>query len=182
VTVLAQGQLFRNRFIGNDDHAGLLLALTRLDPHINAVRFVRAGSVSLTEMLREHAWRAVLGLAVLLVVWLWRCLPRFGPVCALPTRGQRRFAAHLEEAGTFLWRYRLTSVLLHGPRRAVLAAANRTGLRESELEFHALLAARSGLSPDRVQQAMEGAVSHRDVHGFTRQMADLQKIHQSLQL
>lgn len=179
VTVLAQAHLFRNRFIGDDDHAALLLTLARLEPHVNSVRFIRSGKVSLMEMLREHAWRAVAGLAVLLTLWLWRCLPRFGPVCALPTRSQRRFATHLEEAGQFLWRQRMAEVLLQAPRQAVLAAARRTGLRETEVQFYPLLAARSGLSQERVQLAMEGPASHRDSHGFTRQMADLQKIQQS---
>ncbi|MES2708906.1 MAG: DUF4350 domain-containing protein [Verrucomicrobiota bacterium] len=179
VTVLANAHPFRNRFIEDDDNAALLLAMAQLEPHVSAVRFIKAGRVNLWDMLAEHAWMALTGMGVLLLVWLWRYLPRFGPVRALPVRSQRRFAIHLEEAGHFFWKHRLSDILLEAPRQAVLAAARRRALKETERHFIPLLAARCGLPDERVDQALNGGET-RDARVLTQRMADLQTLLQSL--
>ncbi|RYD35173.1 MAG: DUF4129 domain-containing protein, partial [Verrucomicrobiaceae bacterium] len=129
VTVLADAWPFRNRHIGEEDNAALLLALAGMDENISAVQFVKAGHVSLWEMLTTEAWPALTGLTVLLLAWLWHCLPRFGPVQALSRHGPRQFAAHLEEAGWFFWKQRLSEVLLTAPRQAVITAARLLQMR-----------------------------------------------------
>ncbi|MDB6136005.1 MAG: hypothetical protein JWM59_4248 [Verrucomicrobiales bacterium] len=179
VTVLADAWPFRNRHIGEEDNAALLLALAGMDENVRAVQFVKAGRVSLWEMLTTEAWPALTGLTVLLLAWLWHCMPRFGPVQALSRHGPRQFATHLEEAGWFFWKHRLSEVLLNAPRQAVITAARRRSLRETEGQFIPLLAAWSGLSEDRVRLAMESG-EIRDPRIFTQQMADLQKILHSI--
>ncbi len=172
VTLVAHAHAFRNRWIDDDDHAALLLALVDQTP-VQQVIFIKAAALNLWGMLREHAWPALLALGVLVAVWLWGVLPRFGPVRALPGRAERRFAGHLEEAGTFLWHQRLTDSLLEAPRQAVLSAARRHGLREGGRLFTDLLATRAGLPPERVQEALYGG-GLAEAKPFTRQMADLQ--------
>ena len=180
LTLVSRASAFRNRWIDDDDHAALLLALVRETDPVYSVTFIKAGRINLRDMLWEHAWPALLALVVLLLVWLWGVLPRFGPVRALPRRFERRFASHLEEAGTFLWKQRLTDSLLEAPRQAVLAAARRHGMREDERLFAALLGTRAGLPPERVQEALY-AGSLTDSKIFTRRMADLQTVLISLQ-
>ena len=177
VTLVSHAHAFRNRWIDDDDHAALLLALVDQTP-VQQVIFVKAAALNLWGMLREHAWPALLALAVLVAGWLWGVLPRFGPVRALPRRAERRFAGHLEEAGTFLWHQRLTDSLLESPRQAVLSAARRHGLREGERLFTDLLATRAGLPPERVQAALYGG-GLAEAKPFTRQMADLQTLLES---
>ena len=177
VTLVSHAHAFRNRWIDDDDHAGLLLALVDQTP-VQQVIFIKAAALNLWGMLREHAWPALLALAVLVAAWLWGVLPRFGPVRALPRKAERRFAGHLEEAGTFLWHQKLTDSLLEAPRQAVLSASRRHGLREGERLFTDLLATRAGLPPERVQAALYGG-GLAEAKPFTRQMADLQTLLES---
>ena len=180
ITLISRASAFRNRWIDDDDHAALLLALVRETDPIYSVTFVKAGRINLWHMLLQHAWPVLLALVLLLLFWLWSVLPRFGPVRALPRRFERRFASHLDEAGGFLWKQKLTDALLEAPRQAVLAAARRQGLREDERLFTALLATRAGLPPGRVQNALY-AGNLTDGQVFTRHMADLQSLLTTLQ-
>ena len=180
VTLIAHAAAFRNRWIDDDDHAALLLALVRETHPVYKVTFIKAGRINLWDMLREYAWPVVVALAVLLLGWLWSVLPRFGPVRTLPRRYERRFASHMDEAGTFLWKQKLSDALLEAPRQAVLAAARRQGMREDERLFSSLLATRAGLPPERVQDALYSG-SQPDQKLFTRHMADLQTLLVSLQ-
>ena len=180
ITLAAHASAFRNRWIDDDDHAALLLALVNETSPVPQVTFIKAGRVNLWDMLMEHAWPVLLALTILLLVWLWQVLPRFGPVRSLPRRDERRFAHHLDEAGAFLWKQKLTDALLEAPRQAVLAAARRQGLRQEERFFTQLLATRAGLPPERVTEALS-ASTPADAGRFTRQMADLQTLLFSLQ-
>ena len=175
ITLLAHAHPFRNRWIDDDEHAALLLGLVSLTGQGYEVIFVKAGRVSLWAMLKEHASPALLATAVLLVFWLWSVLPRFGPLRSLPLRGGRRFATHLDEAGSFLWKQGLTDALLDAPRMAVLAAARRQSYREDERLFTSLLATRAGLSVERVHDALYSG-NAKDGRLFTIQMADLQTL------
>ena len=86
----------------------------------------------------------------------------------------------MDEAGTFLWKQKLSDALLEAPRQAVLTAARRQGMREDERLFSSLLATRAGLPPERVQDALYSG-SQPDQKLFTRHMADLQTLLVSLQ-
>ena len=88
VTLVSHAHAFRNRWIDDDDHAALLLALVDQTP-VQQVIFIKAAALNLWGMLREHAWPALLALAVLVAAWLWGVLPRFGPVRALPRKAER---------------------------------------------------------------------------------------------
>lgn len=179
LTILAHAHAFRNRWIDDDDHAPLLLALVESTNPVYNVHFFKSGRVSLWDMLWEHAWPALIAVVVLLLVWLWSVMPRFGPVLTLPWKAQRRFAGHLEESGAYLWKQGLTDALLQAPRQAVLTAARRQGYHPEERLFASLLATRAGLPVERVTDAIHGGNAH-DARLLTRQIADLQTILTSL--
>ncbi len=181
ITLLADGHAFRNRWIDDDDHAALLLALTAQTGQVYSVSFIKAGRVSLWDMLWEYAWTALLAAGFLLAFWLWSVLLLFGPMRALNRRQERRFATHLEESGAFLWKEHLTDALLEAPRQAVLSAARRQGLRPGDRWFTSLLATRAGLPPERVDSALQGGTTH-DARLLTRQLADLQTLLHSFDL
>ncbi len=178
VTVLSDAHPLRNRWIGQADHAALLLALVA-QGQPDAVAFLQAGRVSLWDLLKTHAWPVLLGAALLLLAWLWRALPRFGPIQIPPHREERRFATHLHEVGAFLWHHRLGDDLLAPSRRAVLAAARHRSLRPGEPAFLSLLAERSQLPQNRVERALIGPAA-RDAPLLTRQLADLQTLLRAL--
>src|SRR5213075_340682 len=98
VTLVADAHPFRNRYLARNDHAALLYGLVSLD-HRTVVSFVSVLKVSFWKMLWEHGRPALLCLAALLMLWLWKNLPRFGPILAAEDHSSRDFTAHLAMAG-----------------------------------------------------------------------------------
>jgi hypothetical protein len=94
--------------IGKFDHAELLMALVRLNP-----RYAQAplrliwgdDEVSIWSSIAGEAWMALAALAALLLLWLARVIPRFGPLRPEPPPAEQRLAAHLEASGRFFWKY-----------------------------------------------------------------------------
>ena len=114
ITVVTDGRLFRNRWIGDYEHAALLDALVRVTHYQKgAVGFMRGSGLSLWALLREHLWPVLLGLALWLVFWLWKNLTRFGPLeAATVPPVLRGYEHHLEALGHFQWRLDRTAALL----------------------------------------------------------------------
>jgi hypothetical protein len=179
VTVMADARPFRNRYIGDNDHAALLLALVEMSPYEGSVAFIRDGGLSLWTMLWRHGWPALIGLLVLTVVWLWKNMPRFGPMRREeePTH-QRDYDHHLEALGDFQWRLDKGQALLRPLRDSVLERALRLGGQHHGDVFE-WMAQRAGITRERAQRAM----THErppDPTSFTRLVADLQQLHLSL--
>ncbi len=94
--------------IGKYDHAELLMALIRLNPNYaqTPLRLIWGDDeVSLWGSLAREAWMALAALAALIVLWLARVIPRFGPLQPEPPAAEQRLAAHLEASGRFFWKY-----------------------------------------------------------------------------
>jgi hypothetical protein len=179
VTVMADARPFRNRYIGDNDHAELLLALVDMSPYEGAVAIIRDGGLSLWTMLWRHGWPALIGLLVLTVVWLWKNMPRFGPMRREeePTH-QRDYDHHLEALGDFQWRLDKGQALLRPLRDSVLERALRLGGQHHGDVFE-WMAQRAGITRERAERAM----THErpsDPTSFTRLVADLQQLHLSL--
>ena len=174
VTVLANARPFRNRWIGEHDHAALLAALTDLGQRGEAW-FLNGVRISFWKMLWERGWMALVALAVLFAAWLWKNLPRLGPLRTPPGGVVRDFTAHLALTGAFLWQQREPDTLLQPLRDAVTAAATRLGWHAKDRDFTAKLAARSGLAEARVITALR-AEGVRERNTFLRITQDLRKI------
>ncbi len=177
VTLVASARAFRNRYIGEMDHAALLLALTGLDDRVDTITYLNNVRVSFWGMLWERAWMAIIALAVVLVVWLLKNMPRFGPAYVPQDRTTREFAEHLKLTGSFLWRCREAHALIEPMRRAVLAAAARPGHAAGGL--HARIAGISGLPEARVIAAVTAAIPS-DAQHFLKITEDLETIRKSL--
>ncbi|HEX4327868.1 MAG TPA: DUF4350 domain-containing protein [Burkholderiales bacterium] len=94
--------------IGKLDHAELLMTLLRLNPEYakHPLRLIWGNDqVSLWEMLAREAWMALAAFAALVLLWLARVIPRFGPLQPEPPPAEQRLAAHLEASGRFFWKY-----------------------------------------------------------------------------
>lgn len=182
LTVLTDARPFRNRWIGEKDHAALLDALIQVTEFEGDIGFLRGSGMSLWGMLGTHLWPVLVGLAVLTAFWLWKNLSRFGPVeAAEETAPLRGYDHHLEALGNFQWRLDRGAALL-APLRArifergqhLAAASGRKGD-----DFHQFLADLSGLPRERVGRALADAPP-ADTAGLTQTTADLQTLLQLL--
>jgi len=182
VSVMADARPLRNRFIDRGDHAALLLSLAEWSGEDGRITFLTGTDLSFWSMLRQKGWPALWGLAVVLVIWLWKTMPRFGPLDHADEGGAvRAYDHHIEALGGFAWRMDRCSASLAALRADVHERMNRrmarSGTRDADwFEQAALLA---GIPRERIERAMHPAPV-ADETTFTRIAADLQKLIQSL--
>ena len=67
LSVLTDGRMFRNRWIGEKDHAALLDALVRADGRVGDIGFTRGAGLSVWGLAREHLCRSWWA------CWCWCC-------------------------------------------------------------------------------------------------------------
>lgn len=178
ITVITDARIFRNRWIGEREHAALLAALVDSGGYDGSVGIVRDSGMSFWALLHEHLSPILLAGAVCLLLWLWRNLSRFGPIeSATPPPVTRGYEHHLEALGFFHWKLDHGNTLLARLRAQVAELGHRTclGSGRSESELHAFLADRASLPPERVARALSHA-SPRDGDAFALITADLQKL------
>ena len=129
----------RNRSIGSLDHAQFFVDLVRLREEIipnegigpapqaaQVMFFNRPGKLSLVTWLRKHAWAPLAGGAAALLLWLWRVIPRFGPIMPDAERRRRRLLDHLRASGRFLWSNGHATRLVEASREACLRQIGRS--------------------------------------------------------
>jgi hypothetical protein len=108
VTVLASlAQLFDNQHIGHRDHAELLWTLleTYQPDHGRPVTLLtHLGRITLWDWLTQTALPATLSAVVLLALWLWSVVPRFGRTLPAVAPARRELREHLAAIGRYVWR------------------------------------------------------------------------------
>lgn len=182
MTVLTDGRLFRNRWIGDQEHADLLGALIEATEYDGAIGFLRGSGLSLWGLLGKHLWPVLIGLAVLTFFWLWKNLTRFGPVEAADGDSVLRgYEHHLEALGDFQWRLDRGVALLAPLRAQIVERGQRVCVRAGrrDEDFFQFLADRAGLPRERVFRALAEAAPP-DSTVLTRTTADLQRLLQVL--
>ena len=105
ITVIDELNRFNNWSLGTDDHAELIWALLRKYQPQGEIRVASRLEVpSLWRFLGESAWMALISLALLLIVWLWRIIPRFGGIRPESSETRRGLTQHLHAIGRSVWR------------------------------------------------------------------------------
>jgi hypothetical protein len=105
ITVLDDLEFLGNRQIGNFDHAELIWALLRQYQPQGEIRLATRMTVpTLWQWLAESAWMVLISAALLIGVWLWRIIPRFGGTLAMPSVERRALVQHLDAIGRSVWR------------------------------------------------------------------------------
>jgi hypothetical protein len=127
VSVMTGLQRFDNGHIGSHDHAELLRRLAALEPAGEVLIVRAAGAPPLWDWLVAHALPVLIAGSILIVLGLWRTLPRFGPVVPAAAPPRRQLLEHLRAAGRFAWK--------HGSRGSLLGSARE------QVERHIALAA-----------------------------------------
>lgn len=159
VTVLTELGFAQNGSIGQHDHAEFLWQLASLSPGRGAVTFFHSpAKLSLLDWLLQHAAAALGAAAALLALWLWRVVPRFGPIAPDPEPARKRLLDHLRASGRFQWAAGGGPVLAEAAREAALRALQRAqpdfaALNPAERE--ARLAAQFGLPPQAARMLLQ---------------------------
>jgi hypothetical protein len=170
--------------IGKLDHAEAIIALARLDGRGPgaAVRMLDGGSaLSLWVWLKENAWAALAGLGALLFLWLWRVVPRFGPLAPPEPAAELRLTSHLEASGRFYRRHLPIEAIHQGLARAFLQrlAERRPGIAARAAgQRNAELARLAGVEPQAVARALDVPAS--SAGDFVRSAILIKRMEQAL--
>ena len=126
VTVINDLSFMGNFLIGHNQHADFLWELAQLpgQPPTQVLLF-RAESQRWWAWLIERALPLLMTLGLLLGIWLWRVIPRRGPLRPAAPPARPQWLAHLEASGRFQWQRRDRAALLDALRRACLQDLER---------------------------------------------------------
>lgn len=161
MTVLTHAGALQNENIDSHDHARFIITLIG-QGYAEEVWFAvrgKKGSQLLALMWRQ-GWMVVIGLTVLVGFWLWKNMPRFGPVTAgegigLGAASRERFGDHLSTGGRFLWQRKCGSTLLEPMRRSIAQAYQRECPGADPAAYMEWVSEHSGVPRDRVQRALD---------------------------
>ncbi|GEP44680.1 DUF4350 domain-containing protein [Brevifollis gellanilyticus] len=174
VTLLNHARPLRNRYIDEHDHAQWFMDLIGEDAY--HVQFIVSLEGSFWELLWKRAWMPLIGLALLVAIWLWMHLPRFGPQRQVVLHDTKHFFEHISALGGFFHRMRRDDVLLAAAADAVRARATRLYphlVNHSDSAIIEILTQRSNLPPERIRAAFE-ASEKPSTRDFVRHIQDLQ--------
>lgn len=185
VTVAADLSGIMNYYVGELDHAEFLWRLVRLEPdHAEVFFFNNPQRLSLVGWLRANAWAVLAGAGSLLLFWLWRIAPRFGPVEPDPERVRRRLLDHLRASGRFLWSNGASSRLLEAAREASLRRVMRAHpdlLATPQSQRAARIASLLGMTPEQAQALLAVPAAARMID-FLHTVRLYQEVHERLAL
>jgi hypothetical protein len=183
VTVAATLGFARNRAIGDNDHAEMVWHLLELTPGRELVVYWSPMRLSLWGFLKDNAAPAVAAAALLLALWLWSIVPRFGPVAPDPPPGRRRLLDHLRASGRYYWTQGLRSRLVVAARDAALrriARAQPDFAGASQAERTARLSSLTGISQEEAARFIAAAGAMRGAD-FIRITQHAQRVHSALE-
>ncbi|MCX6855278.1 MAG: hypothetical protein NTV80_10265, partial [Verrucomicrobia bacterium] len=180
VTLLNHARPFRNRYLGDHDHASWLIALMGEDAL--DVWFISGMEKSFMSLLWDHAWMLILTLIAVLVFWLWCHVPRFGPMRQVVLHETKHFVDHIGALGYFFHRLKRDDVLLFDSARQLRAKAltrfpHLHGAGDADLLPR--LAEISGLPVERIQVALNPPANPAPFQ-LVALLKDLQTLRQSL--
>jgi hypothetical protein len=105
ITVFDGLQFLGNWQIDKNDHAELIWALLQqYQPQGKIYLASRMEVPTLWQWLIESAWMVLISLALLIVLWLWLIIPRFGGTLAASDGERRDLVQHLSAIGRSVWR------------------------------------------------------------------------------
>ena len=183
ITVIDDLSFVDNHSLGDHDHAELIWALLQ---HYQAQGKIHLASrmeiQTLWQWLAESAWMLLISGALLIALWLWRIIPRFGGTCPSPIDERRDLTQHLSAIGRSVWREVGVTHWLSVVRHAL---NKRLSLRYPDLN-------RMDASEKRMVLAKIADCKTKDIHSalmsgqaqsaeeFTRTMQTLQRLDQRL--
>jgi hypothetical protein len=173
----------RNGVIGTHDNAEFLWQLLRSAPRRELQVYLRPERLSLWGFLKEHAASVLAASAWLLALWLWRVVPRFGPVAPDAAPARRRLLDHLRASGRYYWAKGLRLRLVAAARDAALhrvARAQPDFAGASAAERAARLCAIARIAPEDARRFLSAGAEVRGAE-LIRIMHTAQRIHSAME-
>jgi hypothetical protein len=172
--------LVSNGSIGDLDHAELVSALLqRYQPSGVVVLLTPLGIPTLGEWILAQAPLTLVIVAILLVLWLWSVVPRFGLAAPEPAPDRRELHEHLLAVGRFVRKQGGGDVWLSVVRSAVGSTlARRYPAYRPGSEDLSALATHTGIPATDLTQAFTGGGARVD--RFVITMRALQRVERSL--
>jgi hypothetical protein len=173
VTVMSSFAPFDNGEIGSYQHAELLWHFASRDGAASPVWLVRRlQTQSLPGWLADNALPALIALGILLIVALWRVIPRFGPLVPNVAPDRRSLHEHLAAMGRFYASQRelapLIQILRVDALDALAARAPETRGLDGASRLKAAVRV-SGLRPRELSHALTNpAATAREFTGAVR--------------
>lgn len=169
--------------IGAGDHAEFFLHVLSLTPGRELMVYFQPERLSLWGFLKENAAAALAAGGLLLALWIWSIVPRFGPVAPDAPPGRRRLLDHLRASGRYYWVKGLRARLVIAARDAALrriARAQPDFATASQAERASRLALLIGISREEAAHFIgaAGAMRGADFIKFTHHA---QRVHSALE-
>jgi hypothetical protein len=126
---------------------------------------------------------ALIACALLLALWIWSIVPRFGPIAPDAPPGRRRLLDHLRASGRYYWAKGLRARLVVAARDAALRPVVRAQpdfATASQAERAARLAVLIQRSKEDAARFMSAAGAMRGAD-FIRLTQDAQSVHKALE-
>jgi len=180
VTVVSGLSFLENRRIGALDHAELAWRIAGGQGIL--LVFNNPERLSLTRWLLDHAPAVLVAAAALILLWLWRVAPRFGPIAPDPERGRRSLVDHLRASGRFLWNAGKRTTLAEAAREMALRRVTRAHPDFASLsarERAARLASSFDIAPEDAGRLL-APQAPRTIPEFVAGIRVLQIIHERL--
>jgi len=150
---ITDGRLFRNPYLAMNDHAELLESMS--SEVYGDIVFGYGNRRGFWSLMISYAGPALLGVFVLLVFWLWKSIPRFGPLLEIPESHARDYAQSVSNTGRFLWKYKSAGVLLTSMRENLLRTSGMFNAEgQAEESMIEIFAQKSGLDVEEVIEAL----------------------------
>lgn len=183
LTLVSTSVYFGNGKLGQSDHARLLLDVIAGSVPAGKVWFIYDATFpSLWQVLWRNVPLAMVGAALVLALWLWSIVPRFGPAVLPGPPVRRSIVEHVQAAGHFTWRNHGARSLVAGSIAAVMHEAEFRHPGIDRLPVHdqaKRIAAMSGLPAAAILEVLTSRDPLRD-RAFTRDMRLLQRIRKNL--
>jgi hypothetical protein len=179
ITVFSTLRPFNNRQIGRLDHAELLAQITDAAQPGELFLIRHLESPSLIGWLAQNAPAVLAALGVFLLMWLWRVIPRFGPLAPSPAPDRKSLLEHIRAVGRFYLDQRELARLLELLRAECVELFNRRAPHAQGLDEAARLreAARmTGVRPRDLAQAFSArADTPNDFSAAVRTLASFRR-------
>ena len=134
VTVVPFFAFATNERIGRLDHAQFAwLLASRGSAAPRVLMLLRFDRPHITEWIWSEAWPVVIAAALLLLLWLARVIPRFGPIAPDRAEARRSLAEHIVASGRFLWSRGAGQYLVNAVRDRALRLARLRRLPATEV-------------------------------------------------
>ena len=176
VIAMTDTDIWSNERLHHLDHARLLVDLVRDRDEVIWVEHV--DMPPLLAWLWPRAWPLMSVAVLMLLVLIWRSLPRRGPILAPGDAEPLDFIEHLRASGRFLWRHGQTGSLLAPLRKQVTRRLDQLGALRDNRSRAALAASLTDINEQQIRDALE--LAPEDASSLTRMVNTLQLLRSKL--